>query len=231
MARGKIISIEGSDSSGKETQTRMLHEKLNGEGYKCEMMSFPRYDTPTGRIVGQCYLGKEGLGKGDVAWFGDPVKVNPIIASLYYAADRHAAHKEISEIVDSGTHLILDRWVDSNKIHQASKETIFKKRREITNFIEDLEYGLLELMRPDMTIFLHMPLDIIRKLSGERGNLDLHEKNFEYLDTVNEYVETSLELWNFININCVSNEQRTSLKSPEEIHEEIYAKVIDIINT
>ena len=57
--RGKIFTLEGTDSSGKATQTEILYERLLSEGFKCKTMSFPRYNTPTGRVIGQCYLGKK----------------------------------------------------------------------------------------------------------------------------------------------------------------------------
>ena len=55
---GKIIVIEGTDCSGKETQTRLLVEKLTNDGLKVKRLSFPMYDTPTGKIIGACLLGK-----------------------------------------------------------------------------------------------------------------------------------------------------------------------------
>ena len=99
MKRGKIIVIEGTDGSGKKTQSEKLFERLNREGMFSEMMSFPRYFTPTGRIIGQCYLGKN-LGEGDAAWFGNPDKVDFRVASMLYACDRLAAVPEILEIIN-----------------------------------------------------------------------------------------------------------------------------------
>ena len=130
---GKLIVIEGTDSSGKETQAKKLIERLTMEGIPCETMVFPRYQTPTGRIVGQCYLGKKNLGKGDTAWFGDADSLNPEIASLYYAADRMAAKEEILEIINSGTHLVLDRYVESNMAHQGGKEENSEKENPEEN--------------------------------------------------------------------------------------------------
>ena len=49
--KGKIIVIEGTDCSGKETQSILLEKKLNSLGKKCIHFAFPMYDTPTGRIV------------------------------------------------------------------------------------------------------------------------------------------------------------------------------------
>ena len=58
MSRGKIIVIEGTDCSGKETQSKMLIDRLNNEGKQTHYLCYPAYDTPTGRIVGLSYLGK-----------------------------------------------------------------------------------------------------------------------------------------------------------------------------
>ena len=53
--RGKLIVIEGTDCSGKETQTRLLVDRLNREGIRAERLAYPDYDTPTGKIIGACY--------------------------------------------------------------------------------------------------------------------------------------------------------------------------------
>ena len=59
--KGKLIVVEGTDCSGKETQTRLLVEKLLKENIKIERLSFPMYDTPTGKIIGACLLGKPDM--------------------------------------------------------------------------------------------------------------------------------------------------------------------------
>ena len=59
--KGKLIIIEGTDCSGKETQSKLLEEKLKKEGKKVARISFPMYETPSGRIIGACLLGKPYL--------------------------------------------------------------------------------------------------------------------------------------------------------------------------
>ena len=58
MSIGKIIVIEGTDCSGKETQSKMLINKLSKEGNKTHYLCYPDYETPTGKIIGLPYLGK-----------------------------------------------------------------------------------------------------------------------------------------------------------------------------
>ena len=66
MKKGKLIVIEGTDCSGKETQTDLLFEALENDGLDIFRFSFPNYASPTGRIVGGPYLGKSYICDG---WF------------------------------------------------------------------------------------------------------------------------------------------------------------------
>lgn len=110
MKRGKLIVIAGTDGSGKETQTKMLVNRLNEEGMKTDSISFPRYDSPTGKIVGELYLGKElGLGCGSI--FGDADSLDAKLASSFYAQDRFAAKPDMEEVLNSGIHLVSDRYI------------------------------------------------------------------------------------------------------------------------
>ena len=84
--RGKLIVIEGTDCSGKETQVKKAVEKFKNMGVNVFNYSFPMYDTPTGKIIGGPYLGKSYIGDG---WFNEgAANVDPLTASAYYAADR-----------------------------------------------------------------------------------------------------------------------------------------------
>ena len=86
MVKGHLIDVEGTDCSGKETQTKELVRKLTEIGRKVKRYSFPMYDTPTGKIVGGPYLGKSYICDG---WFSEgATNVDYKVASLYYAADR-----------------------------------------------------------------------------------------------------------------------------------------------
>lgn len=230
MSKGKLIVIEGTDSSGKETQAKKLIERLTMEGIPCETMGFPRYQTPTGRIVGQCYLGKKNLGEGDTAWFGDADSLNPEIASLYYAADRMAAKEEMLNVLDFGTNLVLDRYVSSNMGHQGGKESNIFSRRKIINFIEKLEYGLLGLPRPDSIIFLYMPFEVGMGLRENKNEIaDRHESNIRHLKRAEESYLRLAEEKNWTKICCAPDGTIDSLRTPEDIGEEVYQKVEKMI--
>ncbi len=214
---GKIIVIEGTDCSGKETQTKLLYEKLKNLGYKVATMSFPAYDTPTGKIVGGAYLGKKEI--GPCLFPEGAVHVAPEIASLYYAADRRYNLDRLLQLREENDFLILDRYISSNMAHQGSKIVDDEKRYYIYQFIDKLEYWLLELPKPDQTIFLHMPVEYANELKKNRVNIDEHEKDEAYLkQSEKAYIELS-EMYNWSVIECVQEEK---IKSIEEISDEIF---------
>ena len=86
-------------------------------------------------------------------------------------------------------------------------------------WIETLEYDLLELPRPDIKIFLHMPYEYSKRLQNNRTELDEHERSMDNLiNAENAYLEMT-ELYNFTKVECV---QDGNLKSIETISEEVY---------
>jgi dTMP kinase len=210
--RGKIIVIEGTDCSGKETQSKLLEKKLD----KCVRFSFPRYDSPTGKIVGGPYLGKEEISK---SYFTEgAVNVSPYIASLYYAADRKYNMDEINKYLDDGYTVILDRYTTSNLAHQGSKFKTKEERFNMYQWIDKLEYWLLGLPKPDLTIFLHVPLEVTLELLKKRTSLDEHEKDSAYLKRSEDAYLELAGLYNWSKIECVKDNK---LRSIEEINEEI----------
>jgi len=217
---GKLIVIEGTDCSGKGTQSEILFEKLKKKNNNVVKMSFPMYDTPTGKIVGGPYLGKESICKG---WFPESANNVPAkVASLYYAADRLYNIDIINHYLDNDYIVILDRYVTSNMGHQAGKIKDKSERTEMFRWLEKLEYDLLGLPRPDIKLFLHMPYTYSKKLQNNRKELDEHEMSEENLvNAENAYLEMT-EMFDFIKIECVNDDE---IRSVAEISEEIYSKI------
>ena len=151
---GKIIVIEGTDCSGKETQSKLLEETLQKK-HNCIRFSFPMYDTPTGIIVGDDLLGR----KGESLFKEGAPQVDPRVVCLYYAADRKYNMPKIQEYLDKDYYVILDRYITSNLAYQGSKIRDKDERFDMYQWIDKLEYWLLGLPKPDMTIFLHVPYE------------------------------------------------------------------------
>lgn len=219
---GKLIVIEGTDCSGKETQTKKLVERLENENKKVIRFSFPNYDSPTGKIIGGPILGKPSICD---SWFDNPMELDPKIASLYYAADRKYNIDIINKYLNNDYTVILDRYTISNMAHQGCKLKTKKERLNLFKWIEELEYNHLELPQPDVIFFLHMPVTYIEKLKKNRSELDRAELDKEHLINAElTYLELA-ELYNYRKISCINND---SIKTIEEIHDEIYDYLIKI---
>ena len=220
---GKIIVIEGTDCSGKETQAKLLEKKLNDLGKKSINFSFPMYDTPTGKIVGGSYLGKKEIGES--LFKEGAINVDPYVGCLYYAADRKYNMKKIEEYLEKDYYVILDRYTTSNLAHQGSKISDKDERFNMYQWIDKLEYWLLKLPKPDKTIFLHVPTEYTKELRKNRKSLDNHELSDEYLKGAEESYLELQELYHWDKIECVKDNK---LRSIDDISNEVLKIVLEI---
>ena len=172
----KLIVIDGLDGSGKTTQFEIIKGELM-KNHNVKAISFPDYNNPSSALV-KMYLNGE-LSK-------DAGGVNAYAASSFYAVDRYASYKMFwEENYGRGDLIFASRYVSSNAIHQMSKlpETEWDSYLE---WLEDYEFVKLGLPKPDLVIFLDMPVEISQRLMTERYNgdetrKDIHETDFEYL--------------------------------------------------
>lgn len=228
MKYGKLIVIEGTDCSGKETQAKLLIEKLQQMNIPVKRYSNPWYDTPTGKIVGGPYLGKSYICEG---WFpeGAP-SVDPKVSCLYYAADRRYNRQKIVDDLSNGINIIQDRYVYSNMAHQGGKLATKEERDDMFNWIEKLEFDLLGLPQADIKIFLHMPYEPSLRLKESRiieEKLDQLESSKDHLLKAEKaYLELS-DKYRFKKIECTHDDE---IKTIEEIHQEVFDYVLKCIN-
>ena len=188
---GKLIVIEGTDCSGKETQSKLLLEKLKKDGEKVVCLSFPMYDTPSGAIIGASLLGKPYLCdkylKENHSFFPEGGgNIDSLAALCYYAADRRYNLPTLEKYLNDGYIVIADRYVPSNMAHRGGLLDSKEERLKIYKKIEILEYDLMELPRPNQIIFLYMPYKYACILKSKRSEaLDETEKN-DFEDISNE---------------------------------------------
>lgn len=208
--RGKLLVIEGTEGSGKETQADLLVKRLNEMGEKAVKMRFPMYDTPTGKIIYEHILNKDGN-----SYFDE--EVDPKALSLYYAADRVNNIGKINELLDKGVHVVLDRYVESNMAYQASKFDDVKDRVNMIFWMEQLEFNLLDLPRPDKVIFLFLPYQY-RPLVGEVADSKYHNIEMTYHLLSRRY--------DFGVVSCVNDDK---LKDINSISDEVLEYVKNII--
>ncbi|MEA3248625.1 MAG: hypothetical protein U9Q73_02875 [Nanoarchaeota archaeon] len=122
-----------------------------------------------------------------------------------------------------GEQVVLDRYVSANMGHQGGKIRSAKKREDFYRFEENLEFELLGLPHPDLTVFLYMPYDVAMKLKrGREGEADGHESNPTHLKNAEEAYLQLAKLYEWNKIDCVSGKDIDSLKNIDTIHEEVY---------
>lgn len=233
MNRAKILVIEGTDGSGKETQSKKLFEYLDGIGVKVKRYSFPIYESATGMIVGGPYLGKKEI--SDSFFNETSANVDPLVSSLYYAADRRYNFlKEIEGELYKNDIIILDRYTTSNMGHQAGKAKNDEERNKILDFIEKLEFELCELPRPDKVIFLYMPFEASKELRKERTSTDGNESSESHLRNAEKnYIEIA-KRYNWSYINCIKNKEYkdiNDIKSIDEIGEEVKKEALTLLKS
>lgn len=222
---GKLIVIEGTDSSGKETQTKKLYERLANEIEKVRKISFPNYESPACEPVKMYLAGA----------FGDnALNVNPYPVSTMFAIDRYASYKmDWESFYNAGGIIVTDRYTTSNMVHQASKIENIDEKSKYLGWLEDLEYNKMGIPKPDLVIFLNMPTEMAVKLMEARKNKitgeekkDIHEKDTFYLKKSYNNACDIAKKYNWQEIKCVENKR---LKTIEEIGEEIYTLVKEIL--
>lgn len=225
--KGYIVVIEGTDGCGKQTQSKALLSRLLDMGYDARLQSFPNYDSPSSGPV-KMYLGGE---------FGDGNAMDSYQASSLYAVDRLCTYsKDLKEFYENGGILILDRYTQSNMIHQAGKSKNQEELDKLLDWINEFEFDTLKLPRPDRVIFLDVPVEVSFSLMENR-NLhksgtakDVHEQDPNHIIHAYKAGKYVGEKFGWDIINCTENGQMKSVENISNIIWEIVKGDIERIN-
>ena len=226
--KGKLIVIDGTDGSGKATQTDLLIKRLKKEGKKVKVVDFPEYYSNFfGKFIGHC-LSEQ---------YYNFLNIHPKIASVLFAADRFESKDKIEKWLKEGSIVIANRYASANQIHQGGKIKNTKKRQAFIEWLAEMEYETFKIPKPDIVFYLSVPtktafeLMAKRDKTGSRAYLgkkkDVHEKDKEHMENSRQSA-----LWlaktqkNWVKIDCVKGSE---LARPEVIHEEIYSGIKKII--
>lgn len=214
--------LEGTDGSGKTTQTDMLMNKLKAEGHEVEQISFPQYGEKSAALVEDYLNGK----------FGTAEEVGPYRASILYAVDRFAAKEKITSWLNAGKIVIANRYVASNMGHQGGKIQDADERQKYFDWNYHLEYTIFDIPKPDVNIILHVTPEISQQLvdkKDERAYLtdgktrDIHEDDLNHLrDAERAYLDIAERFEEFTLIECVEDD---AMLSPETIHERVWTHI------
>lgn len=274
LKKGKLIVIEGTDGSGKKTQTAKLLERLiaqgadlasgdaslftphgavSGSGQKVEKLAdidedkdptidvsqsgsfvqtidFPRYGTPS------CYLVEKYLHGG----FGTANEVGPYVASMFYAVDRYDHSFDMKKKLEAGTILVSDRYVSASMGHQAGKIDDLKERDIYLDWLDNLEFEIFKIPRPDLTIILYVDPETNQRLMASRPDkeylkgkkADIHEADLEHLRKAGEAFLYVAKKFGWTVIDCApktAENPEGKLLSIDEIHEIVWKETKKVL--
>lgn len=224
VRRGKLIVIDGTDGSGKATQTKLLINRMKFEHGPVETIAFPQYGTKSAGPAEEYLAGKYGPAK----------TVGPYRASLLYAVDRFDASFQIRDWLESGKHVVADRYVSANMGHQGSHIEDPMERKKFFAWDMEIEHELLKIPKPDINIILHVPATIAMELTKQRGGWkakiahDILETDQKHIEAAEKtYLEMAQKFPDdFRVVECVEDGQLLSI---ETIHERVWALVLPIL--
>ena len=165
------------------------------------------------------------------AFGSHPGDVNAYAAATFYSVDRFASYRQDwGQFYESGGLVIADLYTTSNAVHQTPKLPR-EERRAFLKWLFDFEYRLLELPKPDRVVYLDLPTEISEEMMRRREEkthtqADIHERDEAYLAACRESAELIINLCGWEKIDCSRDGQ---IRSPEDIHREVLARVEDLL--
>jgi len=210
---GKLITLSSLDGGGKTTQCQLVKKYFEEHKLKYVYLHFPMYDHNIfGKII-SAYLRGE---------YGDINEVNPIFVANIYAMDRFLYLPTLNKQLEENDVVLLDRYVFCNMAYQGAKHNTEIQSQIMRDWINELEFGFLELPYPDLTVYFDVPIESIKeRLSEHRkgddrhylnGKKDIHESNIDFQLKVRDNYLALKNYQNYIIISC-------SIDTPEQIFE------------
>jgi thymidylate kinase/thymidylate synthase ThyX len=219
--KGIFIVIEGTDGSGKGTQFKRVVERLQAAGHDVATFDFPQYDQPSAYFVKKYLNGA----------YGTSDEVGPYTASLFFSLDRYEAAPAIRKALDEGKVVIANRFTGSNMAHQGTKFDHAEQRRGYFIWLDNLEFQMLGIPRPDLNIVLRVPAEIAQQLVDKKEarsytdkKRDIHEADLSHLQRSVEVYDDLCQLFpkDFTRIDCVRSGELLSI---DEVSKLVWEKL------
>jgi dTMP kinase len=180
--KGKFITFEGCEGSGKSTQLKLLSQKLDELG-----VDYILTREPGGSEIAEKIR--------DIILDGKNTAMCDECEALLYAAARVQHLKEkVAPALERGTLVICDRYIDSSLAYQGYARGLGEK------FITEINSYALKEFCPDLTIFLNIsPTAAFERKHGadendrmEQLGIDFHERVYKgYLSLLKKYPRIS----------------------------------------
>jgi dTMP kinase len=157
--KGKFITLEGGDGSGKSTQCRLLNEFLQESTIDCLLTREPG-GAPGADEIRELIL------------TGEPERWDAIGETLlFYASRRNHLRLTIWPALDAGRWVLSDRFADSTMAYQGYGNRLGV---EAVQKIHDFTVGDFA---PDLTFIFDLPAEEgLRRTTGRTHNEDRFEK-------------------------------------------------------
>jgi len=167
--RGKFITFEGGEGTGKSTQAAMLALRLESIGLAVQLTREPG-GSPGAEIIRHVLL------SGAAKPFGPEVE-----AMLFAAARDDHVQCTIRPALDAGKWVICDRFVDSTRVYQGVLGEVDQR------LIKSLERVSIGDLTPDLTVILDVPVEVgLERIASRRAgaapdrfeaeNVEFHQK-------------------------------------------------------
>jgi len=194
---GRIFVVEGGDGAGKQTQSALLRERLRAEGYPVSTLDYPHDTAQHGKLIRTLLSGA----KGDIS------QINPLLFASLYAENRADTAPLLNAWLKRGHNVILDRYVEANFGHQASKLSP-PERPALIKQLGAFEHDWLDLPRAHRVVYLDLPpADAAKAMAKDtsRAALDIHETaGNDYKSSVREtflWCASNFEHW--VRLPCI----------------------------
>ncbi len=156
--RGRFITLEGSEGSGKSTNLAFIHQQLQQAGLDVVLTREPG-GTPLGEQIRELLLDHR-----QQAMHSDTELL------LMFAARAQHIREVILPALERGQWVLCDRFTDATYAYQGAGRGIDESR------IAQLEQWVQGDLRPDLTFFLDLPVEQGLARAGERAELDRFER-------------------------------------------------------
>lgn len=165
--RGKFVTFEGCEGSGKSTQLRLLCEKLDKSGTPYILTREPGGSAIAEQIRTVILDGKNAA------------MCDECEALLYAAAREQHLKEVVAPALEKGLLVLCDRYVDSSLAYQGAARGLG------TEYIESINGHAMREYPPDLTVFLDIsPADAFARKHGADKNDRMEQQGLEFHNRV-----------------------------------------------